>query len=200
MARPSQRKADLVLAAQRAMSEHGPSVRLNQIAEAAGVTPSAVLYHFPNMDELLLQANRAGMERFYNQRLQALDGISDPAERLLITIKSGIPISREDEGVRLLCALGGEAARSPMFAVLLTSLYDRQVGMYQSILELGAAQGTFNLNAPALTIARNLVALEDAYGYRIMADHPVLDYDESLSMILAYARVSTQHPLLESHH
>ena len=82
MARPSQRKADLVLAAQKAMSEHGPSVRLNQIAEAAGVTPSAVLYHFPDMEELLLQANRAGMERFYNQRLQALDGISDPAAQI----------------------------------------------------------------------------------------------------------------------
>ena len=196
MARPSQRKADLVLAAQRAMSEHGTNVRLNQIAEAAGVTPSAVLYHFPDMDELLLQANRAGMERFYNERLQVLEGISDPAQRLIVTIKSGIPTSRDDEGVRLLCALGGEAARSPMFAVLLTSLYDRQVGMYQSILELGVAQGVFVLNAPALTIARNLVALEDAYGYRIMADHPVLDYAESLNMILDYARTSTSHPLL----
>lgn len=198
MARPSKRKADLVLAAQRAMSEHGTGVRLNQIAEAAGVTPSAVLYHFPDMDELLLQANRAGMERFYNERLQVLEGISDPAQRLIVTIKSGIPASRDDEGVRLLCALGGEAARSPMFAVLLTSLYDRQVGMYQSILELGVAQGLFTLNAPALTIARNLVALEDAYGYRIMADHPVLDYEESLTMILNYARTSTSHPLLMS--
>lgn len=195
MAKVSKRKADLVLAAQRALSEHGTSVRLNQIAEAAGVTPSAVLYHFPDVDELLLQANRAGMERFYDERVKASEGISDPALRLISVIRSGIPESRDDEGVRLLCALGGEAARSPMFAVLLTSLFDRQVGMYQAILEAGVIQGEFRLTSTSLRIARNLVALEDAYGYRIMADHPVLDYNESLNLILDYARASTGHPL-----
>jgi hypothetical protein len=67
--------------------------------------------------------------------------------------------------------------------------------MYQAILEAGVAQGEFKLSSTSLTIARNLVALEDAYGYRIMADHPVLDYQQSLNLILDYARTSTGHPL-----
>ena len=195
MARSSARKAVLIEAAQRAMAEHGTAVRLNQIAEAAGVTSSAVLYHYPNVEELLIDANRAGMERFYDQRMQAISGVADPVEKLVTTIALGVPRSSDDEEVRLLCSLGGEAARNALYAVLLTSLFDRQVGMYQGILELGEAIGAFHLTQPSQVVARNLVALEDAYGYRIMAKHPTLDYASAVALILDYARLATDHPL-----
>lgn len=197
--RSSGRKADLIVAAQRAMAQHGTSVRLNQIADMAGVTSSAVLYHYPEVEDLLMEANRAGMERFYSERLQAIDGLHDPAERLLVTIRLGVPRGSDDEDVRLLCSLGGEAARNTVYALLLTGLYDRQVGMYSTILEVGAATGAFDLRQPPQTIARNLVALEDAYGYRIMAKHPTLDYHEAVDLILDYARLATGHPLTSAH-
>lgn len=191
----SARRADLLEAAQRAMAVHGPGVRLNQVASEAGLTSSAILYHYPDLQELLVDANRAGMERFHDARLRALQGITDPARRLVVTITGGLPIDQEDEEVRLLCALGGEAARNTVYAVLLTSLYDRQVAMYQSILDSGASTATFRLRTDSLTIARNLVALEDAYGYRIMAKHPTLDNGACSELILDYARLATSHPL-----
>jgi AcrR family transcriptional regulator len=196
MGRPSQRKATLLIAAQRAIAEHGTGVRLNQIADVAGVSSSSILYHYPEIEELLMEANRAGMERFYNQRLEVIGSISDPAERLHVTITLGVPRGAEDEEVRLLCSMGGEAARNTIYALLLTSLYDRQVGMYSSVLEIGAETGAFMLAQPASTISRNLVALEDAYGYRIMAKHPQLDYQTTVNLILDYARLATGHPLL----
>lgn len=195
MAKTSERKADLISAAQRALAEHGTAVRLNQIAEAAGVSSGAILYHYSGINDLLVDANRAGMERFYNDRVELIAEISDPAERLERAISLGVPQSAADEDVRLLCSLGGEAARNTMYAVLLTSLYDRQVGMYQGILELGASQGVFRLAQASLTIARNLVALEDAYGYRIIAKHPTLDYVSAVDLILEYARLATGHVL-----
>ena len=188
-------KADLIAAAQRAIAEHGTGVRLNQIADAAGVTSGAVLYHYPDVDQLLVEANQAGMERFYNQRLEAVATVDDPADRLRVLIELGVPQGPDDEGVRLLCSLGGEAARNTVYALLLTSLYDRQVGMYSSVLELGAALGVFSLTQSPQTIARNVVALEDAYGYRIMAKHPTLDYATAVELILDYARMATGHPL-----
>jgi AcrR family transcriptional regulator len=188
-------KADLIAAAQRAIAEHGTSVRLNQIADAAGVTSGAILYHYPDIEQLLVEANQAGMERFYNQRLEAVATVEDPAARLRVLIELGVPQGPDDEGVRLLCSLGGEAARNTVYGLLLTSLYDRQVGMYTSVLELGAALGVFTLTQPALTIARNVVALEDAYGYRIMAKHPTLDYATAVELIVDYARMATGHPL-----
>ena len=198
MARPKrsvERRADLVEAARRAMLQHGTSVRLNQVAEQAGLTSGAVLYHYPDLQDLLLDANRAGMERFYDGRLRAIEGLNDPAQRLIVTIASGLPIDSDDDGVRLLCELGGAAARSTVYAALLTSLYDRQVAMYQVILESGAAQGVFVLADSSLTISRNLVALEDAYGYRMMARHSNIDHDVATRLIVDYARLATAHPL-----
>ncbi len=191
----SARRAGLLAAAQRAMAQHGAGVRLNQVAEEAGLTSGAILYHYPDLQELLVDANRAGMERFYDERLAAIEGVTDPAARLVATIASGLPADATDEEVRLLCALGGEAARHTVYAVLLTALFDRQVAMYQGILDAGAAQGVFRLADDAVVVARNLVALEDAYGYRIMARHPTLDYAQCTELILAYARLATDHPL-----
>jgi len=189
------RREALVGAAQRAMLEHGADAKLVHVAEAAGLTSGAVLYHFPDVQALLLEANRAGMERFYDHRVAALAELDDPAEKLVATVRSGLPVDGDDASVRLLCELGGAAGRQPVYAALLTSLYDRQVAMYEVVLAQGVARGIFTLTGDARTIARNLVALEDAYGYRIVARHPSIDSETAAELILAVARVATGHPL-----
>src|SRR6185436_18848808 len=192
----TERRADLIEAARRAMLRHGPDgVLLNQVAEQAGLTSGAVLYHYPDLSDLLLEANQAGMERFYEARIRRVAGLTDPAEKLVVTIRSGLPVDADDADVRLLCELGGSAGRNRVYAALLTSLYDRQVSMYRIILETGSAQGAFALATDSLTIGRNLVALEDAYGYRIVARHPTLTPAEAAELILSYARQVTGNPL-----
>ena len=170
-------------------------MQLNQVAEEAGLTSGAVLYHYPDLSELLVEAQQAGMERFYEQRMRQVAGLTDPAEKLVITISSGLPTGPLDADVRLLNELGGAAGRNRVYGALLTSLYDRQVSMYQSILDTGAALGVFTLSCDSLTISRNLVALEDAYGYRITARHPVIGPQEAAELILSYARTATGHGL-----
>jgi AcrR family transcriptional regulator len=192
----TERRADLIEAARRAMLRHGPDgVLLNQVAEQAGLTSGAVLYHYPSLRDLLLEANQAGMERFYEARMRRVAGITDPVEKLVLTIRSGLPTDPDDADVRLLCELGGSAGRNRVYATLLTSLYDRQVSMYQTILELGSAHGVFALTGESMAIARNLVALEDAYGYRIVARHPTIGPAEAAGLILDYARQVTGNPL-----
>lgn len=189
------RREKLLWAAQRAVVVHGADVRLKDIADMAGLTSGAILYHFPDVQSLLLEANRAVMERFYDSRLTAIEGLSSPGERLVVTIDSGLPVDTEDEDVKLLCALGGAASRYPVYAAMLTMLFDKQVAMYQVILESGAAAGEFRLNSSSQTIGRNIVALEDAYGYRMVARHPTIDHAVATELILDYARVATDHPL-----
>jgi AcrR family transcriptional regulator len=191
----TERREKLLRAAQSAVMKHGADVQLKQVAAEAGLTPGAVLYHFPDIHTLLVEANRAGMERFYDARLRAIEGIPEPDRKLVITIESGLPVDSDDPAVKLMCELGGAAARYPAYAVMLTALYDRQVAMYQVILETGAAHGVFTLTSPSLTIARNIVALEDAYGYRMVARHPSLDVETTTELICDYARAATGHPL-----
>lgn len=190
------RRIDLIEAARRAIIRHGvDGVQLSHVAEEAGLTSGAVLYHYPDLNELLVEAQHAGMERFYEQRLRQIAAVMNPVEKLVMTIRSGLPTGPLDPDVRLLNELGGAAGRNRMYGVLLTSLYDRQVSMYQSILDTGAALGVFTLSADALTISRNLVALEDAYGYRITARHPVIGPAEAVELILSYARAATGNDL-----
>ncbi|WP_170223115.1 TetR/AcrR family transcriptional regulator [Nonomuraea turkmeniaca] len=192
----SDRRLDLIEAARKAIVRHGiDGVQLSHVAEEAGLTSGAVLYHYPDLGELLVEAQHAGMERFYEQRMRRLADFTDPAEKLVVTIRSGLPTGPLDPDVRLLNELGGAAGRNRVYGVLLTSLYDRQVSMYQAILDTGAALGVFRLSSDSLTIARNLVALEDAYGYRITARHPVIGPDEAAALILSYARAATGHDL-----
>jgi AcrR family transcriptional regulator len=193
----AERRRDLIEAARRAMIQHGTDgVHLHQVAEQAGLTSGAVLYHYPDLGDLLLEAHHAGMERFYELRLKKIAHLSDPVEKLVATVRSGVPDGPDDADVLLLNELGGAAGRSRVYATLLTTLYDRQVSMYQLILETGAAHGTFTLAGDSLTIARNLVALEDAYGYRIVARHPLIGPAEAAELILCYARQATGNPLL----
>jgi AcrR family transcriptional regulator len=189
------RRASLIRATQRAVIEHGADVRLTEIAKKAGLTPGAILYHYPDVQTLVLEANRAGTERFYDERMRVVAMIDDPAEKLAVTIRSGLPVDADDDAVRLFCELGGAARRHPVYGALLSSLYDRQVAMYQVILETGAAHGVFTLAQDSQTIGRNLVALEDAYGYRMMAGHPTIDHDVACELLLDYARLATGHPL-----
>ncbi|MFG1616895.1 TetR/AcrR family transcriptional regulator [Nonomuraea wenchangensis] len=192
----SDRRIDLIAAARKAIIRHGvDGVQLSHVAEEAGLTSGAVLYHYPDLGELLVEAQHAGMERFYELRLRRLADFTDPAEKLVVTIRSGLPTGPLDPDVRLLNELGGAAGRNRVYGVLLTSLYDRQVSMYQAILDTGAALGVFTLAADSLSIARNLVALEDAYGYRITARHPVIGPAEAAELILSYARAATGNDL-----
>ena len=190
-----QRREKLFKAAQKAVVAHGADVRLKDVADMAGLTSGAILYHFPDVQSLLLEANRAVMERFYDNRMRAIQGLSSAAEKLVVTIASGLPVNADDEDVKVLCALGGAASRYPVYAAMLTSLYDRQVAMYQVILESGAATGAFELTQASETIGRNIVALEDAYGYRMVARHPTITLEVATELILDYARLATSHPL-----
>ncbi|MGG6383209.1 TetR/AcrR family transcriptional regulator [Paenarthrobacter sp. NEAU-H11] len=191
------RRDSLIKGAQSVVTKYGlEGARLNLIAEEAGLTSGAVLYYYPDISDLIMEAGSVAMERFYEQRVRMLSALpDDPVLRINSLIRSGLPSGSDDVEVALLCTLGGSAGRNSVNATLLTSLYERQVSMYVTVLEQGAARGIFTLSSKSVSIARNLVALEDAYGYRIIAKHPTIDTQTANELILDYARMATGHPL-----
>ncbi len=203
MARPKrqgERRQQLARATQRVIAQHGLSgVKLSLIASEAGLTSGAILYYYPDIDELVLEAISLSMHRFYEDRAGMLEELEDdPALRLVRMIETGLPVNGQDVEVRLFCQMGGAAGSNPLAATLLTSLYDRQVSLYQVVLEQGRARGIFAAHGSTLAIARNVVALEDAYGYRIVAGHGAIDSDAAIELVLEYARTVTGHELAPS--
>ncbi|MFJ8794489.1 hypothetical protein [Streptomyces sp. NPDC102462] len=73
----------------------------------------------------------------------------------------------------------------------MTSLFAREVALYTTALEVGAATGVFGLTASAHDVAHGLVALEDGYGLHIISHNAALRPDRARRLILAHARAVT---------
>jgi AcrR family transcriptional regulator len=186
---PSERRRRLLLdAGQRALVESGPhSLRLKDVASAAEVTPSAILYHYPNFDDLVRDIYEEATDRWHRQREAQVREEADPVVRLRTMIASGMPESPDDASVRLLCELEGQSVRNADYARLMQDLFDRQVALYEEILDDGVRSGVFAPTAPALTVARALVALEDSLSYYILNEHPELDHTACVGIVTATA-------------
>lgn len=133
------------------------------------MAPGSVTYYFRELDDLFQEVFADAVERFCSLRSLAAADLEDPCARLVATIRSGLPNGPDDELCCLLYEFSPHARHRPDDAELRRTLYDRQVELYRSLLESGVAAGAFSLQAPTGEVACNLVALEDAYGYHIVA-------------------------------
>ena len=173
------------------MARGATAVRLKDVAEEAGLTPGAVLYYYPNLDDLLVEVHHTAGERFCRERAEAVEREVDPRRRMRVAIRRGLPTGPEDVTVRTLYEMDALVGKSTLYTALSTSFFERQVAMYQVILEAGVAQGYFALSDDTVTIGRNIVALEDAYGLHVLAGNPFIDVTEAERLIVAYARSAT---------
>jgi AcrR family transcriptional regulator len=165
--------------------------RVKDIAERAGITPSSVLYYYPRIDELMIDVSREAMERYAERRSRQVRALDDPVRQLRLAIHLGVPTGPDDEESRLLYELDAFVGSSQAFRVLSSSFFDRQVMLYQRVLEAGAAQELFRLGSDADCLARGLVAMEDGLGLQVVVGHPGLDSPEAERILLRHASAVT---------
>jgi AcrR family transcriptional regulator len=179
------------------IADHGiEALTLSAIADRVGVSHRLVAYYYADLDSLVQEAYEAAVGRYYWERLRTLDQAAEPEQRLLQLMRSGLP-GREDRRLsQVLNEMSVSASRSSVHAALMAQLFDREVSLYLSVLEEGQARGTFRLSQPALTVARNLVALEDAYGFHLLAKTASIDAGAVLDALAGYASSVTGTDLL----
>jgi AcrR family transcriptional regulator len=187
------RRAQLAAAARALLLEHGAlGLRVKDIAQAAGLSPSAVLYYYPNLDDLVLEVSRDAMSRYAERRAEAVRAIEDPAQQLRVAIGLGVPTGPDDEDSRLLYELDAMTGSSPLFASLSAAFFDRQAMLYERILERGSDSGRFELESDSVTIARGLVALEDGLGLQVVLGPPEIAAPAAEAILLAWAGTATR--------
>lgn len=164
------------------------SLSLADVARRAGLTRGAVLYYYDDLDALLSEAYRAGMERLCDRRDALRDTIGDPALLLGETIRAGLPTGPDDALMRLLYEFDVVAGSSPLHTTLVESMYERQLATYRAVLERGADAGVFRLTLDPATAALNLVALEDAYGLHIVAGNGQISVERAAGAMFEAAR------------
>jgi AcrR family transcriptional regulator len=191
------RRQQLVSATIELIAERGiEALTLAAIADRVGVSHRLVAYYYPDLESLVHEAHEAAAQRYYWARLRALDEAAGPEQRLLQLIGSGLPRQQDRQLSQVLNELSVSASRSQVHARLVGELFEREVSLYLSVFQEGEAGGVFRLSQPALTVARNLVALEDAYGFHLLAKTSPVDPATALSALAGYARAATGATLL----
>ena len=77
------------------------------------------------------------MSRYAERRADAVRGLADPARQLRVAISLGVPTGPDDEDSRLLYELDAMTGASKLFATLSAAFFDRQVMLYERVLERG---------------------------------------------------------------
>lgn len=179
--RGRRRKTDLIAATRRAILKHGMNVQLVQIAAEAQVTSGAILYHYPNVSDLIGTAYVNVLERFTRTRSEQIRNLPSPVCQLHTALAGGVPSNANDTDVALLAQLSAAATFKPEYSELVNDFFDRQVDMYRGIVEALKVTGN------PIDIARSLVSLEDGIGYRVLADHPALNAECAYELLLSAA-------------
>jgi AcrR family transcriptional regulator len=165
-------------------------VRLKDVAAEAGLSSQSVLYYYPDLRELVEHAIEHTLERFAQRRATAADALDSPLKALISTIQAGLPTGPNDEDLRILYEAAGYFRDDHALGERIRAMTAEQVDVYQRILENGQARGEFELADASEVIARNLVALEDAYGLYIIGGAPIVD--DAVSRILSFASMATR--------
>src|SRR3954451_14316335 len=139
----------------------------------------------------MIEVSREAMERYAERRSAEVRALDDPVAQLRLAISLGVPTGPDDEESRLLYELDAFVGSSPAFRVLSSAFFDRQVALYEQVLERGAARGAFELAAPADSLARGIVAMEDGLGLQVVIGHPGLDNAAAERILLSHARAIT---------
>ncbi|GAB3797441.1 TetR/AcrR family transcriptional regulator [Humibacter antri] len=181
------RRAELISATRRVAGRHGiRGTNVRAVAAEASMSAGSVLYYFSSFDELMYATVEGVLEEMYENRRRIVEQEPDPGARILALIRAGVPDVISDE-LRMAYESVPLLREEPRFRPLHRSVVERQVMLYHSTIEVGAGLGVFTPTAPIGVIARNIVALEDAYDlYPLIGlEHPTELYRDN---IVSYAQ------------
>src|SRR6476646_1848038 len=109
----AKRRRELIAATESALAQRGlNAVRLRDVADAAGMTPGAVLYYYDGLDDLFFAVYERGVDRFCRAREDAVAELDDPVAQLANAVHLGIPPSADDPDIRLLYEFEAVAFRN----------------------------------------------------------------------------------------
>ena len=198
MARPSkqaQRKAELAQVALETIQHRGfDGLRVRDVAEAAGVATATIHYYFDDLDGLMDEIHTLVSGRYISQRQAEVAALTDARDQLTALIRGGVPDSADDPVTVAAYQVGITRRANPSQVMLRSTYNDQQVMLYVGTLGLGVGQGHFDLAFPALEIAQNIVALEDAYALHIISRTAALPRERCYELMFNYARSATRCP------
>ncbi len=159
----SLQREKLIEATRKVVRTHGlGATNLRLVAKEAGVSPASVLYYFESKEALFESAIKGTLDEYYQARVELMSGIADPKQRLVSMICAGIP-DEVGEDMRVLLEVTSALPFLPHLQPFVVGIVEKQLNLYFTIIEIGVGLNVFSPRPDSLTVARNILALEDAY-------------------------------------
>ncbi|WP_374682938.1 TetR/AcrR family transcriptional regulator [Accumulibacter sp.] len=135
------RRAELLRAAARLFVEKGfDATTTRDIADAVGMRSGSPFYHFRSKQELLKTAMVEGLDAGYTRLLAAIDGVSEPEQRLRILVRTHLGTLLEDECPAPML-LGETRALDAAAHAEIAAAFDRYQAPWQATLDELAQAG-----------------------------------------------------------
>lgn len=80
----------ILTAVDEQVAEHGPAIRLADVARRLGVTRQTVYRYFPNADALLIASSMRAVNGFIDQLVEHVRGLNDPVTALVESMSFGV--------------------------------------------------------------------------------------------------------------
>ena len=176
---PEKRRADLVQAAIRCLSEGGMSAfKLERIAAEAGVSLGLLSHYFTDKNELLTEVYRAALYEDITRTIAELDDTGAPgssAERLCRILDAIIaPEYLKPANLTVWLALWGEIVVNPALKRAHRALYRSYISSLATLIGTVAEDRRRTVNATE--IARSLQALIDGLFLERALDRQAVDH------------------------
>lgn len=160
------------------------------------MSPGNVLHYFDSLNELQITALSGALEQFAVQRQAIVDRSGSATDRIDAMIDAGVPDVISDE-LRHVYESVAILSAHPEYLPAHRALTDRQIMLYRTLIGIGVGLGEFTLASPPDLIARNIVALEDAYDlYPLVGDRTPRDLCRAA--VRSYAELALGIPARDS--
>lgn len=182
--RPSDRvrRPEILATAVELVREQGLwAVRVADVAERAGISPSSVIYHFGTKDQLFEQAIADVDTAFHAGLRRELRHLRTGPERLACLIAR----SSASDWV-LWMDLWVYARRHPEILAAVQALHTRWCETIAEVIRYGQVRGEF-ASADADGAAIRLAALTDGFAVHMVLEHPGHDREQYVVMLLQAA-------------
>jgi AcrR family transcriptional regulator len=142
------------------------NTRVADVADAMGVSPSLVFYHFGTKDDLVAETFAYAVEKDLGRLAKATTGIDDPVERLRRMLRFYGPTGQA-LGWRLWIDAWALAQREPHIRAVLRRMDKRWRAMLREVVDDGVASGAFTCADPEGVVGR-LAALVDGLSVAVV--------------------------------
>ncbi len=181
---PERRRAQIIDAACECIAEHGlEKATVRAIAAACGVSIGTISYHFPTLDELIVEAVREASKRFTDEIIEQATSDTPALDRLHFLLDHALPDRPDSLSVwRLWLDYWGRAVRDDSLAALQAERYNEMRSLVERVIRDGIERGEF---APvnASEVAIELVALLDGVGLEVAIGDDKMTVERARSIL-----------------